>query len=125
MDVKDRKILADECAMTDAIPGEMKTGSVLAEEYLKYIRELETEFQLWMNQAQREQLLVEDIGLLCKDMLLKNVRSRRSSMFWIFKSDLKKEMTKNRLRFLFLSMLEGHLQGDSVATDAMRLWVKA
>ncbi len=124
MDQKEQKILTDECSMTDAIPGEMKTGSVFAEEYVKYIRELQNEFRLWKNQAERGQLTTEDVGLLCKEMLLKNVRTR-SSLFWAFSGKTKKEMTKNRLRYLFLSMLEGHLKGESVATNSMLLWVES
>lgn len=124
MDLKDKKILTDEINMTDAIPAELQTGSAFALEYVKYIRELKNEFQLILNQVERGQLFEADIDLMCKETLLKNVRTRRMKMFWMFSSSTKKEMAKNRLRNIFLSIVESYLQGDEQSFSLIQLWIK-
>ena len=123
MDSKDKKILADEIRMTDSIPHEMQTESLIAQEYMKYIGELRNEFQLLWNQVEHSQITEADIDLMCKETLLENMRTRRSNLFWIFSGNTKRNMTKNRLRNLFFTMVEAYLQGKPNASSAVELWL--
>ena len=69
MDAKSKRILNDECKLTDQISYEIKAGGIPAEIYGEWIVELKSELQLWKNQAERNALTHQDIDLMCKDML--------------------------------------------------------
>ena len=61
MDAKSKRILDDECKLTDQIPYEIKAGGIPAEIYGEWIVELKSELQLWKNQAERN-ALINEIG---------------------------------------------------------------
>ena len=124
MDAKSKRILDDECKLTDQIPYEIKAGGIPAEIYGDWIVELKSELQLWKNQAERNALTHQDIDLMCKDMLMKNVQIRRHQWFWFMSGSTKVELSKNRLRYLFLEALEAVLKGELDASNLVNSWTR-
>ena len=124
MSTKQKKILMDESRMIDSIAPELIHETFWGGIYFAYIVELQDELRGIMDAVGDHRIKPEELDLMSHALLMDNVDIRSNSFLGIFFSSKKELMVKNRLKYVFIRMLQAAMQGDKEQINAVTAWCR-
>jgi len=122
MTKKQKKILMDESALIDLIRLELIEQTSFGQVYFLYIQGLQDELRAILRSVRVEEKEPKELAVMSHCLIMENVNIRTKSFLGIFFSSKKELMIENRLKYIFICMLQAALEGEKEQIEAIRLW---